>query len=213
MTLRFWLGTTMMALAATLAVSAQTKPAVNLPASPRGLAAIQVGGTWSTGEQREYKGGSWITIDYGRPILRGRSNIFGTGATYGQTVLDGSALWRAGANETTRLTTQVPLVIGGTTLAPGTYNVLVDLKETAWTLVLTNQPAQTKYDPNEKVLLYGSYNYNPKHDVLRAPMQVSTAPRSVEQFTIGFVDVQATRGTLYMAWDRTVAMVEFGGKP
>jgi hypothetical protein len=213
MTLRFWLGTTMMALAATLAVSAQTKPAVNLPASPRGLAAIQVGGTWSTGEDRQYTGGSWITIDYGRPILRGRSNIFGTGATYGQTVLDGSALWRAGANETTRLTTQAALVIGGTTLAPGTYNLLVDLKENAWTLVLTNQPAQTKYDPNEKVLLYGAYNYNPKHDVVRAPMQVSTAPRSVEQFTIGFVDVQSTSGTLYMAWDRTVAMVEVGVKP
>jgi hypothetical protein len=213
MTLRFWLGTTTVALAATLAVSAQTKPAVNLPASPRGLAAIQVGGTWSTGEQREYKGGSWITVDYGRPILRGRQNIFGSGATYGQTVLDGSALWRAGANETTRLTTQAALVIGGSTLAPGTYNLLVDLKENAWTLVLTNQPAQTKYDPNEKVLLYGSYNYNPKHDVLRAPMQVSVAPRSIEQFTIGFLDVQTTSGTLYMAWDRTVAMVEFGVKP
>ena len=213
MTLRFWLGTTMMALAATLAVSAQTTPAVTLPASPRGLAAIQVGGTWSTGEDRQYKGGSWITIDYGRPILRGRSNIFGTGAAYGQTVLDGSAIWRAGANETTRLTTQAALVIGGTTLAPGTYNLLVDLKENAWTLVLTNQPAQTKYDPNEKVLLYGAYNYNPKHDVLRAPMQVSAAPRSVEQFTIGFLDVQTTSGTLYMAWDRTVAMVEFGVKP
>ncbi len=212
MNLRFWLGTTM-ALAAALAVAAQTKPTVNLPASPRGLAAIQVGGTWSTGEQREYKGGSWITIDYGRPILRGRTNIFGAGATYGQTVLDGSTLWRAGANETTRLTTEAALVIGGTTLPPGTYNVLVDLKETAWTLVLTNQPAQTKYDPNEKVLLYGAYNYNPKHDVLRAPMQVSTAPRSVEQFTIGFVDVHAARGTLYMAWDRTVAMVDFGLKP
>lgn len=213
MTLRLWLGTTTVALAATLAVSAQTKPAVNLPASPRGLAAIQVGGTWSTGEQREYKGGSWITVDYGRPILRGRQNIFGSGATYGQTVLDGSALWRAGANETTRLTTQAALVIGGSTLAPGTYNLLVDLKENAWTLVLTNQPAQTKYDPNEKVLLYGSYNYNPKHDVLRAPMQVSVAPRSIEQFTIGFLDVQTTSGTLYMAWDRTVAMVEFGVKP
>jgi hypothetical protein len=213
MTLRLWLGTTTVALAATLAVSAQTKPAVNLPASPRGLAAIQVGGTWSTGEDRQYTGGSWITVDYGRPILRGRQNIFGSGATYGQTVLDGSALWRAGANETTRLTTQAALVIGGSTLAPGTYNLLVDLKENAWTLVLTNQPAQTKYDPNEKVLLYGSYNYNPKHDVLRAPMQVSTAPRSVEQFTIGFVDVQTTSGTLYMAWDRTVAMVEFGVKP
>lgn len=191
-------------------LAAQSKPEVNLPASPRGQAAIQVGGSWTGADDaRRYTGGGWVTVDYGRPILRGRQNIFGSGAAYGQVVKDGAALWRAGANETTRLTTQLPLVIGGTTLAPGVYNVLVDLKESGWTLVLTNQPAQVKYDPNEKVLLYGSYNYNPKYDVLRAPMQVDNAPHVVEQFTIGFLDVTANGGWLYMAWDRTVARVEF----
>jgi hypothetical protein len=194
--------------------AAQSKPDVTLPASPRGLAAIQVSGSWTgADDNRRYTGGAWISVDYGRPILRGRQNIFGSGAAYGQLVKDGGALWRAGANETTRLTTQATLVIGGTTLAPGVYNVLVDLKENNWTLVLTNQPAQQKYDPNEKVLLYGAYNYNPKHDVLRAPMEVSEAPHSVEQFTIGFLDVQTDRGTLYMAWDRTVARVPFTVKP
>ena len=32
-----------------------------------------------------------------------------------------------------------------------------------------------KYDPNDKVLLYGAYNYDPKFDVLRAPMRLSTS--------------------------------------
>jgi hypothetical protein len=209
MRVHFWLTATMVA-AATLATAAQTKPEVTLPPSPRGLAAIQVSGSWTgTGAEREYTGGAWVTVDYGRPILRGRENIFGAGATYGQTVNAGAPLWRAGANETTRLTTQATLVIGGTSIAPGVYNVLVDLKEGAWTLVLSTQPIQAAFDPNEKVLLSGATNYNPKYDVVRAPMQMSALDAAVEQFTIGFVNVQATRGTLYMAWERTVAMVDF----
>jgi hypothetical protein len=185
-------------------------PDVKLPASPRGTAAIQVGGSWSgTGDDRRYTGGSWITVDYGRPILRGRENIFGTGADYGKTVNPDSPLWRAGANETTRLTTQVPLELGGKTIPAGEYNVFVDLKEKAWTLVLSTQPRQPKYDPNDKVLLYGAYNYDPKFDTLRAPMRLASSTTSIEQFTIGFADVKADRGTLYMAWDRTTASIDF----
>jgi Protein of unknown function (DUF2911) len=185
-------------------------PEVKLPASPRGTAAIQVGGSWAgTGDDRRYTGGSWITVDYGRPILRGRENIFGAGATYGKTANPDSAIWRAGANDTTRLTTQVPLDIGGKTIAAGVYSVFVDLKETAWTLVLSTQPVQPKYDPNDKVQLYGAYNYDPKFDVLRAPMRLSTSAMSIEQFTIGFADVKADRGVLYMAWDRTIGSIDF----
>jgi hypothetical protein len=185
-------------------------PEVKLPSSPRGSAAIQVGGSWTgSADDRRYTGGSWITVDYGRPILRGRENIFGTGAAYGKTVNPDSDIWRAGANDTTRLTTQVPLEIGGKTIPAGVYSMFVDLKEGAWTLVLSTQPVQPKYDPKDKVQLYGAYNYDPKFDVLRAPMRLAAATMSVEQFTIGFVDVKADRGVLYMAWDRTVATIDF----
>lgn len=195
------------------AISAQTVPDVNLPPSPRGLAAIQVGGEWQeTPGGQQYRNGKWITIDYGRPILRGRRDIFGTGADYGRVISDGSPVWRAGANETTRLTTQATLQFGSASVPPGTYNVMVDLTGGAWTLVLTNQPVQPKYDPNDKVNLYGSYNYDAKFDVLRAPMMVDTAPVSFEQFTIDFVDVTASSGTLLMVWENTVALVPFTAK-
>jgi hypothetical protein len=194
--------------AAAVLVHAQA-PEVKLPQSPRGTAAVQVSGGWTETEKGKlYKGGQWITVDYGRPIMRGREAIFGAGATYGKTVNDAD-LWRAGANETTRLTTQAPLTIGGTTVQPGVYNVFVDLKENAWTLVLSTQPVMPKYDPNDKVQLYGSYNYDKKFDVLRAPMKMSTSPMAIEQFTIGFADVKPDRGSLYMAWDRTIATVDF----
>jgi hypothetical protein len=193
-------------MAMAIATGAAQTPEVKLPLSPRGSAAAHVAGKWVDGK---YTGGRWITVDYGRPILRGRADIFGAGAAYGKTVNPDSDVWRAGANDTTRLTTQATLVIGGTTLTPGTYNVFVDLKEKAWMLVLSNQGVQPKYDPNDKVLLYGAYNYNPKFDVLRAPMRLSTSPMSIEQFTIGFADVRPDRGTLYMTWDRTVAAIDF----
>jgi hypothetical protein len=96
-----------------IVVSGQTPAKNPLPASPRGMSAAQVGGSWVTkGGRDEYTGGKWVTIDYGRPILRGRVDIFGAGAAYGKTVTGDAAIWRAGANETTRLMTEAPLVFG-----------------------------------------------------------------------------------------------------
>ena len=99
------------------------------PASPAGTAAAQVLGKYVKGARGEsYQGGKWIEVTYGRPILRGRQNIFGIGADYGKTVSDGSPVWRAGANQTTRLKTEVPLIFEGKTLPVGEYCVFVDLK-------------------------------------------------------------------------------------
>jgi hypothetical protein len=195
-----------------VALDAQGVPAVKLPPSPAGQAAVQFGGTWEKsgeGGQR-YRDGKWVVIDYGRPLLRGRTEIFGAGADYGKQVMDGSPIWRAGANDTTRLTTQVPLQIGGKVIAPGVYSVFVDLKPGNWTFVLSTQPVQEQYDPNDKVKLYGAYNYDSKFEVLRAPMTVKASDVSAEQFTIGFVNVTATRATLTMGWEKTVASVEIG---
>jgi len=201
--------------AVVVSLDAQSVPEIKLPPSPQGQASVQVGGRWEktpTGGQR-YVDGKWIVVDYGRPLLRGRANIFGMGADYGKTISDGSPVWRVGANDTTRLTTQAPLAIGGKTLAPGVYNVFAELKAGAWTLVLTTQPRQPKYDPNDKVLLYGSYNYDPKFDVLRAPMTVRQGDASVEQLTIGFVNVTAAGATLSVAWEKTVATIDLRVAP
>lgn len=188
---------------------AQAIPDVKLPPSPAGQSAIQVGGKWDKTPEggQTYRDGKWIVIDYGRPLLRGRTEIFGAGADYGTTVNAGAPLWRAGANDTTRLTTQVPLEIGGKTIAPGVYNLFVDLKPGNWTLVLSTQPVQEKFDPNDKVRLSGAANYDPKFDVLRAPMTVRAGDASTEQFTIWFTNVAATGATLSMAWEKTMATV------
>jgi hypothetical protein len=194
------------AVLATAVVSAQ-----NPPLSPEGKAQAHVGGKYvknASGGQT-YEGGKWIEITYGRPILRGRTSIFGSGATYGQTVLAGTPVWRAGANNTTLLRTEAPLVIGGRKVAPGEYAVLIDLKEGAWTFILSGQEVQKQFDPNNKTALSGSVNYTPDKDIVRAPMKLMKSSVSVEQLTWGFINVTDKGGELAIWWEHAFATVAF----
>ena len=180
------------------------------PASPPGTAATQVGGKYvQVQNNQRYQGGKWIEISYGRPIKRERQDLFGASADYGKKVSDGSPVWRAGANQTTRLKTEVPLIFEGKTLPAGDYSVFVDLKENAWTLIFSTWPAQEKYDPKNKEALWGSYGYTPDKDVLRATMKLDALPFSMDQFTIAFIDMTSVDGKLAMMWDKTMASVPF----
>lgn len=182
------------------------------PLSPRGTASTQMGGSWTPGTGGggpQYPGGKWIEVDYGRPILRGRANIFGSGADYGKGVNAGAPVWRAGAGPTTKLSTEVPLVIAGKTLRPGTYDVLVELKASGWTLILSTQKTQDRYDPDEKTAMWGSFGYDPKFDVVRAPMELARLEHSVDQLTISFLDMADDGGKLAIAWEKTAALVGF----
>ena len=175
------------------------------PASPRGEAAIQVGGQY---EGRSYVGGKWISVDYGRPILRGRTGIFGEGSDYGKGANAGAPVWRAGANKSTRLTTEADLKFGDQVVPAGEYSMFVDLKEGDWTLILSTHAAKDGFrEPGEG--LWGAYNYTPDKDVLRLSMDVESMPVSYEQLTISFVNVTAEGGTLALMWESTVAMASF----
>ena len=103
----------------------------------------------------------------------------------------------------------MPLEIGGKKLAPGEYDLFVDLKESGWTLIVSTQPIQDRYDANEKVKVWGSFNYDPKYDVLRAPMKMVTPAVSIDQFTIGFVNMADNGGAIGMGWEKAGALVPF----
>jgi hypothetical protein len=200
-------------LAAAALVAAQTSG--NRDMSPNGASAAQVNGQWVTGARQQYtlgrgsyQGGKWIDITYGRPLKRGR-DLWGAGPTYGKDALVDASIWRAGANVTTQLSTEVPLVIGGKTIPPGKYTVFIDLKERAWTFVLSSLKAQTAYDPNDKVDTFGAYNYSPDKDVLRTPMTLETLPHAYEQLSWEFVDMTTNGGKLAVIWDRQMASAAF----
>jgi len=181
------------------------------PLSPRGSAATQVSGKYVKTERgQRYEGGKWIEITYGRPILRGRTNVFGTGADYGKSLYAGAPVWRAGADVSTRLKTEVPLEIGGKTVPPGEYSLFVELKnDKEWNLIVSSWPAQQKYDANNKTELWGAYNYTPDKDVARAPMKVESIPFSLDQLTWGFTDVTEQGGTIRLWWEKSQASVPF----
>ncbi len=198
---------TLLTLALATVVSAQQ----HRPLSPRGKASTEVGGHWVKMKNGEstYKNGKWIDIDYGRPIRRGRTDLWGEGANYGKGVYAGASIWRAGANQTTRIKTEVPLEINGKRVAPGEYSLFIDLKPGHWTLVVSTQPYQEKFNPKDKGATWGAYGYNSKFDVVRAPMSLVTSPYSIDELTIGFLDMSNVGGKLAIAWDKQVAMVDF----
>lgn len=198
-------------LAVALAVPSVVLAQEERPASPHGKAATQVGGEWVAQEngRTSYEGGRWLEISYGRPILRGREGIFGAGEEYGARVTAGAPVWRAGANQTTRLSTEAPIVIGGKRIEPGEYSLFVELSEGEWTLVVSEQPYQQEYDPENEGATWGAYGYDPEHDVARAPMAVETLDHSIDQFTISFHDVSGEGGEIAMTWDDTMATVPF----
>jgi hypothetical protein len=187
------------------------------PMSPTGTAATQVGGKWvkpasgrgaPTLGGETYQGGKWIEISYGRPLKRGRE-LWGSGADYGKAALVGTPIWRAGANVSTRLKTEVPLVIGDKTVPAGEYSLFIDLKPNNWTLVVSSWGALQKYDPNDKTALWGSYFYTPDKDVVRVPMKLETMSHSREQLTWEFIDMTDTGGSMSIMWDRQMASVPF----
>jgi hypothetical protein len=203
---RRWIAAGAIALAMSTFVLAQGAR----PASPAGTAAAQVGGKYVSGpEGPEYQGGKWIEITFGRPIKRGRDVFGGTGANYGKVVNPDAPVWRAGANVTTQLKTEVPLVINGKTVAPGTYTMFIDLKPNNWTLIVSNWKAQTQYNPKNTAELWGAYGYTPNKDVVRAPMTLTTLPLSVEEMSWGFSDLSDAGGKLTLMWDKTAASVAF----
>ena len=180
------------------------------PASPAGSSATQVGGKYDTsGAEPVYRNGKWIEITYGRPIKRGRNLFGGAGAEYGKTVNPDAPVWRAGANETTQLKNEVPLVINGKTIAPGTYTMFVDLKPNNWMLIISTWPAQKRFNPDDKTAVFGAYGYTPDKDVVRAPMKVETLPHSFDQLAWEFLDMSDAGGTIALIWDKTMATVPF----
>lgn len=131
-------------------------------------------------------GGKKITIEYGRPYKKGRA-IFGGLVPYGK-------VWRTGADEATKLTTEADLMIGTLHVPKGTYSMFTIPAEKQWTLIINKVPDQP-----------GAYEYDQSKDLGRTPMKTQTVKSPVEQFTISIEPGSGTRATLKMAWDTTAA--------
>lgn len=218
---RMWITGTLALVALAAHVGAQQAPPAR-PMSPEGSAQVQVLGRWVkparpafTLGRESYQDGKWIEITYGRPLQRGR-DLFGSGADYGKAANDvGTAglpappVWRAGANKSTRLKTEVALTLGDKTIPPGEYSLFIDLKLPAWTLIVSSWAAQDRFDANNKDALWGAYNYTADKDVARVSMPLQTLPFEVDQLTWTFLDMKNDSGRIALMWGKTLASVPF----
>jgi hypothetical protein len=173
MTLKKALGWACFAVLASVVVaSASAQPAGGPP--ERGKAEMKAG----TGS---------ITLDYGRPSLKGRDML---------SQLQGGASWRMGMNQATVLTTPVDLTFGSTKIAKGAYSLWLKKAGGAFELVFNSQTGQwgTQHDASK--------------DVASAEMKSAPLASPVETFTMELTP-SASGGSLELSWGATKLSAPF----
>ena len=133
--------------------------------------------------------GANLSIEYGRPFLKGR--------TPGKDVdpYEGRE-WRTGADEATTLVTSRALKFGNLSLPAGTYTLYTIPTGGTWHLIVSKKTGQW------------GVPYPKGEDLGRTPMTLGKAPNTAEQLTISVADTQAG-GTLHIDWGTTRASIPF----
>ena len=162
----------------TFRIRSQRQSAIDIPAMAASFArreatAGPVGALSPRDTVRATVGGVRFVVDYSRPATRGRT-IFGPDGVLGDT------LWRTGANQSTRMTIDAPIVMAGQTLPPGTY-------------VLTTLAVPGRYQ-----LIFSEGDG--ERERLRVPLQATTLPQVVERFTIAIDPAGDRAGTIRLRW-------------
>jgi hypothetical protein len=125
-------------------------------------------------------GNAMFTIDYGRPLLRGRT-LLGDLIPYDR-------VWRTGANAATQFTNSAPIKLAGMQVPAGTYTLFTAPHKNGVDLVVNKQKGQwgTEYNP--------SFNLG----LGRIMSEIDTAP--VEVFTISIVPEVEKHAKLVFQW-------------
>ena len=135
-------------------------------------------------------GNAMLTVDYGRPLLRGRT-LLGDVIPYDR-------VWRTGANAATQFTTSTPIKLAGMQVPAGTYTIFTAPHTNGVDLVVNKQSGQ-----------WGT-EYNSSLNLGTARIISEAATATVEQFTISIIPSDNRHGTLVLEWGslRWIAPIE-----
>jgi len=125
-------------------------------------------------------GSATFMVDYGRPLLRGRT-LLGNVISYDR-------VWRTGANAATQFTTSAPITLAGLALPAGTYTLWTVPHVRGVDLIVNRQTGQ-----------WGT-EYSRAQDLGSAPMKSDSVSPPLEKFTISIEPSDAMHATLAMAW-------------
>jgi len=112
-------------------------------------------------------GNTKFIVDYGRPLLRGRT-LLGDVIPYDR-------VWRTGANAATQFTTSTPIRLAGMQVPAGTFTLFTAPHTNGVDLIVNKQSGQ-----------WGT-EYNGSLDLGKARITSEAATRTVEQFTISII--------------------------
>lgn len=131
--------------------------------------------------------GTTIKVEYSRPQVRGRDDLFGGEVPWGK-------IWTPGANWATTIAVDREITINGHVLPPGTYSVWFQVQPQEWTVILDPEPRRFHlFAPTES------------DDQVRFTIRSEMGPHT-EVLTWSFPAVRPTGTTLRMAWaDRSVS--------
>jgi hypothetical protein len=121
-----------------------------------------------------------FTVDYGRPLVRGRTLLGG--------IVPYDVVWRTGANAATQFTTSAPITLAGIQVPQGSYTLWTVPRASGVDLIVNKQTGQ-----------WGT-GYDKSRDLARAPMTTETLTTPVEKFTISIAGADDRRGLLTMEW-------------
>ena len=178
-------------LAAASPAAAQEQPGLRVPDGGNGVSQRAAVSQWV--------GLVKISIDYHSPAVhRGAKDR--TGHIWGELVPFGffddghgpstATPWRAGANESTTITFSHGVTVGGAALPAGTYALFLDVERTGTSQWIFS-----------RALGWGSYQYDPKNDVLRVPVTPEAAPYT-EFLTFGFDTRHRDATVAFLQWDQ-----------
>ncbi len=163
---------------------AQTSNTENKPAAQAEAPAASDRGTASA-----TFGNATVSINYGRPQLKGRDML--AQATEGM-------VWRMGMNEATEIKTDADLKFGATMIPKGSYSLwMKKISGDQWHLIF-----------NKKTGIWGT-EHSAEDDFAAVPMTMSTNPQSVEAFTIELAATNATTGMLKAMWSTAILSTDF----
>ena len=140
--------------------------------------------------------GNVISITYGRPYTKDPKTgemrkVWGKLVPYG-------AVWRTGANTSTKLTISQPLEIGGTTLPAGSYSLYTDLAADGSAKLIVNKKTG-QWGINRD----GSTTREPAEDAAQVAMVKEPLSPQLDQFTMAVVKKSETAGIIALSWEQT----------
>ena len=125
-------------------------------------------------------GTATLSVDYGRPLLRGRT-LLGNVISYDR-------IWRTGANAATQLTTSADITLAGLSVPAGTYTLWTVPRVGRVDLIVNRQTGQ-----------WGT-QYSRSQDLGMAAMKADSVDPPVERFSISIDARDASHGTLALTW-------------